>query len=62
MINSLEKERLNLKKRTASLENEKFNLQRDVESLEQEVLFYALSKSWRITRPLRKLKKLIKSG
>lgn len=59
-ISSLEKERVNLRNRAASLENEKINLQGEVSSLEQEVLFYALSKSWRITRPLRKLKKLIK--
>lgn len=32
----------------------------DLAEREQEVLFYALSKSWRITRPLRKLMKKIK--
>ena len=31
-----------------------------IQSLEQEVLFYATSKSWRITRPLRKFVKLAK--
>ncbi|MBU2578436.1 DUF4915 domain-containing protein [Patescibacteria group bacterium] len=35
-------------------------LQADVAEREQEVLFYALSKSWRITRPLRKFMKLIR--
>lgn len=32
----------------------------DLAELEQEVLFYALSDSWRITRPLRKLKGLLR--
>ena len=30
--------------------------------LQQEVLFYSLSKSWRITRPLRKIMKVLKKG
>lgn len=31
-----------------------------IEKYQQEVLFYALSKSWRITRPLRKFMKLLR--
>ena len=34
----------------------------DLAEREQEVLFYALSKSWRITRPLRKLMKKLKGN
>lgn len=34
-------------------------LQEQNKSLEQEVLFYALSNSWQITRPLRKIKRFL---
>ena len=33
-----------------------------IQDLEQEVLYYALSKSWRLTRPLRKIMKFIKNA
>ena len=32
----------------------------EIEDLQEEVLAYALSKSWRFTRPLRKLNKIVK--
>jgi len=48
IINTLKEEVLNLEKRCYELESRN-------KSLKEEVLYYALSKSWRITRPLRKL-------
>jgi glycosyltransferase involved in cell wall biosynthesis len=43
------------KNMTSELENKVKQLQIKVEDLKQEVLFYALSKSWYVTRPLRKI-------
>ncbi|MHA1748490.1 MAG: glycosyltransferase, partial [Promethearchaeota archaeon] len=37
------------------------NLEAQLIEKEQEILYYTMSKSWRITRPLRKLKKVIKN-
>lgn len=42
------------------LQEEKEVLQAKLDDKEQEVLYYALSKSWKITRPLRKFMKLLK--
>jgi|GEM_PF-1679773 len=36
------------------------NLEKIINNLQQEILFYADSRSWRITRPLRKLMKYLK--
>lgn len=38
------------------------NLNVQIEQREQEILYYALSKSWRFTRPFRKFKKLIRGN
>jgi len=42
-----------------TLQTEYQNLQRNLEACEQQLLQYALSKSWRYTRPFRKLKRRI---
>jgi len=55
-----EKARLNerisgLENEISGLENEIDNLNHQISTLENEVLFYALSRSWKITRPMRKI-------
>ena len=39
----------------SSLKNQVESLTNEVNDLENETLFYALSKSWKITRPMRKI-------
>ncbi len=56
-----ERHKLNQNLRAALEEHEKSlqDLNAKVGQLDQEILYYARSKSWRITRPLRKFKRLI---
>ncbi len=51
-----------LTKQTIQREQEKQTLKTQLSQSQEEVLFYALSKSWRITRPLRKFTRFIKWG
>jgi len=53
-INLYEK-KTELEERVSQLENEVDSLNHQVSALENEVLFYALSRSWKITRPMRKI-------
>lgn len=55
-INRTDKSLVKLKQEVQNLQSEKHNLQRNLEACEQKVLQYALSKSWRYTRPFRKIK------
>jgi glycosyltransferase involved in cell wall biosynthesis len=58
-IDSFKREIKSLKNIIDSFEIERITFQDRINTLEQEILFYALSKSWRITRPMRKFKKFI---
>jgi hypothetical protein len=58
-INRTDKALVKLKQEVQNLQSEKQNLQRNLEACEQKVLQYALSKSWRYTRPIRKIKRRI---
>jgi len=49
-----------LEAQRSELEHKIQSLTAQVQDQDREVLYYALSRSWRITRPLRKLMKLIK--
>ena len=57
----VERHKLNQNLSASLEEHEKTNqdLNSKVDRLDQEILFFARSRSWRITRPLRKFKKLI---
>lgn len=66
-IKNLQNETIMLKNKLTSSERRAFTLQnkvnylsKEVESLEEEVLFYALSNSWRLTRPIRKINRFLK--
>ena len=57
---TLAKNNRELEKNIRELTGKITDLERNNSALEQEVLFYASSKSWQITRPLRKLRKLLR--
>ena len=66
-LETVNQEIANLKTNLARRDEEIFQLRtlyanqkQETESLKHEILFYALSKSWHITRPLRKFTKLVK--
>lgn len=61
-LNQTKQELINLHNKTSALEQKVENLQKEIIALEQEVLYYALSKSWRVTRPLRMFMKRIKGS
>jgi O-antigen biosynthesis protein len=58
--NDLELDVFSLLSENKSLKEAKKELESTKQQLEAEVLFYALSKSWRITRPLRKITRFLK--
>lgn len=55
----LQSEKHDIQSENQNLQGEFQNLQRSLEACEQKVLYYALSKSWRYTRPIRKIKRRI---
>jgi len=69
IINSYKKEKINLQRTLAAQKKARKRLQkivtsqkRKINNLEEEVLFYAASKSWKITRLLRKIQSRIKKS
>jgi len=58
----LEEAKTSLEERVIDLEHELVDKQSEIHELENSISNILLSKSWTITRPLRKLSKLIRKG